>query len=281
MKEQKLSIAQSVIVEEGDPWYGDRIIFQVPCFQFSETVERSSYWSIDSDNETLPGSPKWDDVYYSGENQPDFYTCVWNRDFYMKEIRNTCETISPTDGMTLMETLVMEKRERMYKDRSNLDFKDLLEGKYESVPPSPWWNSRYPNLSLQHDGESCEIANVKLEDAIEEWNRPCCQQFPCPFGRTELSKRQKKIKLGDVFGKSLCGMVGLTHLVNEKRFEMETVPSQEICDWYYDEEAEEEDEEDDNLFDRMELKKSPTGILTFDEKYLRQLANLPACASAF
>ena len=42
MKEQKLSIAQSVIVEEGDPWYGDRIIFQVPCFQFSETVERSS-----------------------------------------------------------------------------------------------------------------------------------------------------------------------------------------------------------------------------------------------
>jgi hypothetical protein len=110
MKEQKLSIVKSVILEEGDPWYGDRIIFQVPYFQFSNKVERSSYWSIDSDNETLPGSPKWDDVYYSGENQPDFYTCVWKRDFYMKEIRNTCETIS-SDGITQMEKLVMDKRD--------------------------------------------------------------------------------------------------------------------------------------------------------------------------
>ena len=96
--------------------------------------------------------------------------------------------------------------------------------------------------------------------------------FSRPFGRTESSK-DKKIKLGDIFGKSLCGMVGLTHLVNEKRFEMETQPSEEICDWYYDEEAEEEDEEDDNLFERMELKKTPR-ISTFDEKYLRQLSSL-------
>ena len=33
----------------------------------------------------------------------------------MKEIRNTCETISPTDGMTLMETLVMEKKRECIK----------------------------------------------------------------------------------------------------------------------------------------------------------------------
>ena len=75
----------------------------------------------------------------------------------MKQIRNTCETISPTDGMTLMEKLVMEKREIMYKSRV-IDFKDLLEGKYESVPSSPWWNSRYPKSFVTDDGESCEIA---------------------------------------------------------------------------------------------------------------------------
>lgn len=154
-----------------------------------------------------------------------------------------------------------------------------------SVPPSPTWFempehlvgalplafrwgalvgqfTNYPNHSEQSDLETVEIAREEFDEATEYWNSQCRHAFPCPCGRQTLSKRQRKQKLGVPFHRSLCGQSELEHEVNLKR---NSYDSEQISDWYFNYDS--ESDEDDEIFESMQLRRSDSGNLRFNEDY--------------
>jgi len=110
----------------------------------------------------------------------------------------------------------------------------------------------------------------EFSQTTQVWNTTCCQSFPCPHGRQTLSKKQRKQPLGKSFGQSLCGQCMLNHYVSKKREEMDTVPSEEISEWYFASDNE-SDTDDEDIYDKMELKRSSLGTLKFTESYLKTL----------
>lgn len=153
------------------------------------------------------------------------------------------------------------------------------------APSSPRWNDadvNYPNSSQQYDMVSAQEFQEELKETLSEMSKPCCQTFPCKHGRQSLSTRQKKRKLGKVYGKSLCGQAKSLHIVNEKREYMETTEPEEIAEWYYtDTEDEDEiDSETEELAECMELEFDEKGKLQFSEKYLNYIKCIPISSSA-
>lgn len=149
---------------------------------------------------------------------------------------------------------------------------------YETPPSPTWANSDYPNIAQELDGEDTEIALEELCDAIKYWLKPCCNKFPCLHGRQELSKRQRKKKLGNIFGQSLCGHSKLSHLVTQKRNFIEYTEPSVICDWWYDSDNEEDTEEDELLASRMQITKNSNGDYIHNHNYISYLKNIPTNA---
>jgi len=163
-----------------------------------------------------------------------------------------------------------------------------------SVPPSPYWEEssdisirelpklfrwgamvnqmlHYSNISLQADSETSEEFQEEFSYAIQFWNKPCHQPFPCPHGRQTLSKRQKKQPCGKHFGQSLCGHCMLNHFVSEKREDMDTYSSQEIADWYFSDDDDSDSEDEDIFYNKMQLQRTASGTLQFTQTYLETL----------
>jgi len=137
----------------------------------------------------------------------------------------------------------------------------------------------FPNICMELDGQDSEIALVELHQAIDFWKKPCCREFPCTHGRTTKSKRQQKKKCGSVFGRSLCGINRLTHIVNEKRYMWDTIDPEIWSEWFYADNTEEQ-EEDQQLAMKMQFKYNPQGELCHAQEYLAYLLNVPDNAAA-
>jgi hypothetical protein len=150
-----------------------------------------------------------------------------------------------------------------------------------TTPPSPRWNDsdiNYPNVALAPDSISCSTWREEVLDYIDYVHKNCsCRFGGCRYGRTTLSKTQKK--LGIITGESLCGKTYLEHFVNEKREELDTKSWQEVNDWYYtddeDESDYEEDEDEEDFLESLQLTKNVDGELTFISKYIESLKNIP------
>lgn len=154
-----------------------------------------------------------------------------------------------------------------------------------TTPPSPRWNDSdidYPNISQATDAITCKEWRDDVLNYIDYIHTHCkCRYGECNFGRTKLSKTQKK--LGIITGTSLCGHTYLQHFVKEKRYELNNTSWEEINDWYYSDEEDEEDEEDDEeheededkFLESMQLFRNSRGELTFISKYIESLKNIP------
>jgi|SaaInlV_125m_DNA_1040241.scaffolds.fasta_scaffold123204_1 hypothetical protein len=158
-----------------------------------------------------------------------------------------------------------------------------------TTPPSPRWNDsdvNYPNVALAPDSISCSTWRVEILDYIHYIHTNCkCRFGTCNYGRTSLSKTQKK--LGIITGESLCGHTYLQHFVNQKREELDTQSWDEINDWYYSDDeddskntteedlTDEDEEEEEEFLESLELFKNNDGELTFVSKYIESLKNIP------
>ena len=132
---------------------------------------------------------------------------------------------------------------------------------------------------MELDGQDSEIALLELHQAIDFWKKPCCREFPCTHGRTTKSTRQRKKKCGVVFGRSLCGINRLTHIVNEKRDMLDTLDSEKWSEWFYADNIEEQ-EEDQQLALKMQFRYTSHGELCHTQEYLTYLQNVPDNAAA-
>lgn len=171
-----------------------------------------------------------------------------------------------------------------------------------SIPNSPYWESHpdvsirelpksfkwramvnqilhYPNISFQADSETTEEFQEEFSYATHFWNTPCRHPFPCPHGRQTLSKKQRKQPCGKPFGQSLCGLCMLNHFVNEKREEMELLSPEEISEWYFSDD-DDSDSDDEDIYDKMQLRRTPSGTLQFTETYLDTLQTGITASSA-
>ena len=84
-------------------------------------------------------------------------------------------------------------------------------------------------LVSRYDGEYPDKYIDEVLDYIDYVHKNCsCRFGGCRYGRTTLSKTQKK--LGIITGESLCGKTYLEHFVNEKREELDTKSWQEVND---------------------------------------------------
>jgi len=175
-----------------------------------------------------------------------------------------------------------------------------------SIPPSPHWKPHpqvsirilpklfkwramvnqllnYPNISLQADSETTEEFQEAFMYAIQHWNSQCRHPYPCQHGRQTLSKKQRKQSLGKPFGQSLCGLCMLNHFVSQKREEMEVLSPEEISAWYFSDSDDEymSDSDDEDIYNKMQLQRSPSGTLKFTKPYLQTLqTGITASSSA-
>ena len=175
-----------------------------------------------------------------------------------------------------------------------------------SIPPSPHWKPhpqvsirilpksfkwramanqllRYPNISNQADSETTEEFQEEFMYATQHWNSQCRHPYPCQYGRQTLSKKQRKQSLGKPFGQSLCGHCMLNHFVSQKREEMEALSPEEISAWYFSDSDDEymSDSDDEDIYEKMQLQRSPSGTLQFTKTYLQTLqTGITASSSA-
>ena len=130
----------------------------------------------------------------------------------------------------------------------------------------------YPNQSGQCDKECADDFQEELAWATHCWNQQCRHRFPCALGRQTLSKKQKKQHLGVPFSPSLCGQCMLEHEVQQKREDWDSTTSSQKSEWYYMSD-EEEDEEEDEIYSTMQLERTYSGNLRFNEQYENVLAH--------
>ena len=147
-----------------------------------------------------------------------------------------------------------------------------------TIPPSPRWNDsdiNYPNVAQATDGITCKEWREDVLNYIDFIHKHCnCRYGECKFGRTKLSKTQKK--LGIITGKSLCGQTYLEHFVKEKRFELDNTSWDEINDWYYSDDEEEDEKDENEIFlESMQLYRNNQGHLSFISKYIEFLKCIP------
>jgi hypothetical protein len=155
------------------------------------------------------------------------------------------------------------------------------------IPNSFKWTAlvsrvlQYPNIGLQSDSETTEDFQKEFITATLLWKKPCRHIFPCQHGRQNLSNKQKKQKCGIPYNKSLCGQCILNHLVNKKWEEYENTTAEDISAWYYDSDDDSEaEDEDEDIYEKMQLRRTPSGTLEFSDTYISTLRNGIEASSA-
>ena len=80
----------------------------------------------------------------------------------------------------------------------------------------------FPNICMELDGQDPEIALVELHQAIDFGKNHVAENFLVHMVVLQNQNANKKRSV-EGFGRSLCGINRLTHIVNEKRYMWDTI----------------------------------------------------------